>query len=89
MPTGERIIRFLAANSDKAFTRSEIAAAIDGDTNTVGTNLSRLKERSLALRGMHPLTGPDERVMVRWQVNFSNIFKRLCHNFVRFSDRHA
>ncbi|MFC6905402.1 hypothetical protein [Halalkalicoccus tibetensis] len=43
----ERVVRFLAANDDRAFTRSEIAAGIDADPNGVGTALSRLKEREL------------------------------------------
>lgn len=47
MTTGEKILRFLKANDDKAFTRSEIATAIDVNPNTVGTNLSRLKNREL------------------------------------------
>lgn len=47
MTTSEKVLRFLKANDDKAFTRSEIADAIDVTPNTVGTNLSRLKNRDL------------------------------------------
>lgn len=36
----EQVVRFLAANDDRAFTHSEIAAGIDADPNTVGTALS-------------------------------------------------
>lgn len=43
----EQVVAFLAANDQRAFTRSEVATAIDADPNTVGTALSRLKERSL------------------------------------------
>lgn len=43
----ERVVAHLYAHRDKAFTRSEIAAEIDADTNTVGTALSRLKQRDL------------------------------------------
>jgi len=43
----ERVVAHLYAHRDKAFTRSEIADAIDADTNTVGTALSRLKHRDL------------------------------------------
>lgn len=43
----EQVVGYLYANRDMAFTRTEIAAAIDGDTNTVGTALSRLKQRGL------------------------------------------
>lgn len=43
----EQVVLHLAANSDKAYTRSEIAAAIDADANAVGSALSRLKARGL------------------------------------------
>lgn len=46
-PTSQRIVRFLATNDDRAFRRVEIADAIDADPETVGTNLTRLKERGL------------------------------------------
>lgn len=45
--TSERIIRFLANHPAKAYTRREIADAIDADPETVGTNLTRLKRRDL------------------------------------------
>lgn len=43
----EQVLTHLYANQDKAFARSEIATAIDEDPNTVGTALSRLKQRDL------------------------------------------
>jgi Mn-dependent DtxR family transcriptional regulator len=43
----EQVVTYLSAHSDQAFTRSEIATAIDENPNTVGTALSRLKGRSL------------------------------------------
>lgn len=43
----EQVLTYLYANRDKAFTRSEIATGIDEDPNTVGTALSRLKQRDL------------------------------------------
>ena len=46
-PIGERVVAYLAANSDKAFKRGEIAAAIDADPNAVGSALTRLKSRGL------------------------------------------
>lgn len=46
-PTSERIVQFLLAHDEQAFTRAEIAEALDTDPNTVGTNLSRLKSREL------------------------------------------
>ena len=51
LPSGpsvpEQVLAYLYANRDKAFTRSEIATGIDEDPNTVGTALSRLKQRDL------------------------------------------
>jgi Mn-dependent DtxR family transcriptional regulator len=43
----ERVVGFLVNHDDHAFTRSEIAAAVGADPNTVGTALTRLKDRSL------------------------------------------
>lgn len=43
----EQVLAFLYANRDRAFTRSEIATGIDEDPNTVGTALSRFKQRDL------------------------------------------
>lgn len=43
----EQAITYLASHPDKAFTRSEIAIAIDAKPNAVGSALSRLKARGL------------------------------------------
>lgn len=62
--TSERVVRFLLAHDEQAFTRSELADALDADPNTVGTNLSRLKEREL-VRHREPywaITDDHERV---------------------------
>jgi predicted nucleotidyltransferase/DNA-binding transcriptional ArsR family regulator len=45
--TSERIVQFLLEHEDRAFTRGEIADAIDVNPETVGTNLTRLKARGL------------------------------------------
>lgn len=51
LPSGpsvpEQVVTFLASNADRAFTRSEIAAAVDADPDTVSTALSRLESREL------------------------------------------
>lgn len=51
LPSGpsvpEQVVAYLCMNQDQAFTRSEIAAGLDADPNTVGTALSRLKRRHL------------------------------------------
>mgnify|MGYP000560229185 FL=1 len=44
---GERIVRFLAANDDKAFTPAEIADGTDVKRSSVGTVLRRLEDRDL------------------------------------------
>jgi len=43
----EQVLVYLCTNRDKAFTRSEIATGIEENPNTVGTALSRLKQRHL------------------------------------------
>ncbi|WP_135303794.1 helix-turn-helix domain-containing protein [Haloarcula amylovorans] len=43
----EQVVTYLYTHQAQAFTRSEIAAALDESPNTVGTALSRLKERGL------------------------------------------
>ncbi|MEM4780755.1 MAG: MarR family transcriptional regulator [Halalkalicoccus sp.] len=67
----EQVVSFLAANDDKAFTRSEIAAGIDADPNAVGTALSRLKERELVRhRGNYwAITEDRERLQSAYQLH--------------------
>jgi Mn-dependent DtxR family transcriptional regulator len=43
----EQVVVYLHTHRDQAFTRSEIASAIGENPNTVGTALSRLKQRQL------------------------------------------
>ncbi|MUV89761.1 hypothetical protein GJ629_07515 [Halapricum sp. CBA1109] len=58
----EQVITYLHTNRDAAFTRSEIATAIDEDPNTVGTALTRLKERDLVRhRGQYWAIVEDEQ----------------------------
>jgi predicted nucleotidyltransferase len=47
LPTSQRIVRFLLEHADQAYTRAEIADALDVNPETVGTNLTRLKARGL------------------------------------------
>lgn len=62
--TAEAIIKHLADHDDLAFTRQEIADAIDRNPNTVSTNLSRLKSRGFVEhRGNYwALTEDEERL---------------------------
>lgn len=67
----EQVVTFLYGQRDKAFTRSEIAAAIDEDPNTVGTALSRLKERELVRhKGEYwAITGDRDRVAAAYDLH--------------------
>jgi predicted nucleotidyltransferase len=79
--TSERIVRFLLAHDDSAFTRSEIAEAVDVNPETVGTNLTRLKNRGL-VRHREPywaLTDDTEHAIetVRDQYGDADLIERL------------
>ena len=67
----EQVVTYLYANRDKAFTRAEIATAIDANPNTVGTALSRLKERELVRhRGEYwAITDDDGRVAAAYDLH--------------------
>ncbi len=67
----ERVVAFLATNDQRAFTRSEIAERIDTDPNTVGTALSRLKNRGLVRhRGNYwAITEDRERLLSAYQLH--------------------
>lgn len=67
----EQVIRYLVSNRDHAFTRSEIAAAIDENTNTVGTALTRLKGRGLVRhRGDYwAVTDDDGRIESAYDIH--------------------
>lgn len=59
-----RVAAFLHDNRDHAFTRSEIAEAVDADPNVVGSALSRFKGADLVRRrGRYwAITGDVERL---------------------------
>ena len=67
----EQVITYLYTHRDAAFTRSEIATAIDEDSNTVGTALTRLKERDLVRhRGQYwAITGDEQRVAAAYDLH--------------------
>lgn len=66
-----RVVNYLAANRDHAFTRSEIATALDADPNAVSTALSRLESRDLVRhRGEHWAIVKDlERVRAAYDLH--------------------
>jgi Mn-dependent DtxR family transcriptional regulator len=67
----EQVVTYLYAHRDQAFTRSEIASALDEDPNTVGTALSRLKERELVRhKGDYwAITDDYERVVAAYDLH--------------------
>jgi Mn-dependent DtxR family transcriptional regulator len=67
----ERVVRFLAARSEQAFMRTEIAAAIDADENTVSTALSRLHSRGMVRhRGTYwAITDDSDRLQAAYDVH--------------------
>lgn len=74
-PGGEsvprRVVAYLASNHDQAFTRAEIVEALEADRNTVGTALSRLKDRGLVRhRGEYwAITDDLERVRAAYDLH--------------------
>jgi len=76
VPTDERSVPlrvavYLHEHADQAFTRSEIAGAIDADPNTVGTALSRLKQADLVRhRGTYwAITEDTERLRAAYDLH--------------------
>ncbi|WP_436931274.1 hypothetical protein [Halosimplex halobium] len=67
----EQVITYLHTHRDAAFTRSEIATAIDENPNTVGTALTRLKERDLVRhRGQYwAITEDEQRVAAAYNLH--------------------
>jgi Mn-dependent DtxR family transcriptional regulator len=75
--TSEVIVEFLFENRDAAFTQSEIAERVDRDPNTVGTNLSRLKDRGLVRhRGNYWAITDDHDLLAR-EIRVSESLSRL------------
>lgn len=72
----ERIVRFLAVNDDKAFRRSEIAAATDIDPDAASAVLSRLKQREL-VRHKPPYWAIGTEQRVRSATDVANTLESL------------
>lgn len=79
--TAQRVIEFLYENRDQAFARGEIAEGIDRDPNTVGTNLSRLKERGLVRHKDRYWTLTDDYDRLADALRFSNVLSGLEEQF--------
>lgn len=67
----EQVVRYLHTHRDQAFTRSEIATALNETPNTVGTALSRLKARDLVRhRGEYwAITDDEERLVAAYDLH--------------------
>lgn len=65
---------YLSIHGEQAFTCSEIATAIDEDPHTVGTALSRLKDRTLVRhKGEYwAITGDEERVAATYDLHVAS-----------------
>lgn len=70
----EQVVTFLYNHREQAFTRSEIATAIDEDPNTVGTALSRLKSRRLVRhKGKYwIITDDEDRVAAAYDLHLTS-----------------
>jgi hypothetical protein len=79
--TAELIVGFLYENRDRAFTRGEIAERIDRHPNTVGTNLSRLKQRNLVQHKDRYWTVTDDLERLSDAVQFSELLSGLTEQF--------
>lgn len=78
LPSGpsvpKQVVMYLSANSDKAFTRSEIATALNADANSVSTALSRLESRDLVShKGEYwAITADKERVRAAYDLHVAS-----------------
>lgn len=81
LSTSEAIVKFLLENRDQAWKRSEIADKIDRDPNTVGTNLSRLKERGLVRHRKNHWAITNNREQIIEAIRFSNTLSALNESF--------
>ena len=81
LTTGEAIVAFLLENDENAWKRSEIAAAIDRDPNTVATNLSRLKNRDLVRHRESHWAITKDRGRLDEAIRFSNALGGLNEAF--------
>jgi Mn-dependent DtxR family transcriptional regulator len=87
--TGERVVAHLAANDDKTFERSEIAAAIDADPNAVGSALTRLKDRGLVRHREHYWAVTDDHERLRDAYNVHALLEGLATGEDEPFDREA
>lgn len=73
----EQVALYLYRHRDQAFTRAELAAAIDEDPNTVGTALTRLKDRNLVRHKGEYWAITDEKARLADAYDLHTISERL------------
>jgi Mn-dependent DtxR family transcriptional regulator len=73
----EQVVVYLHTHRDQAFTRSEIASAIGESPNTVGTALSRLKQRQLVRHKGEYWAITDDRSRVESAYDLHTVTERL------------
>jgi hypothetical protein len=79
LPSGptipEQVVTYLSANSEQAFTRAEIATALNVDDNAVSTALSRLESRDLVShKGEYwAITRDKERVRSAYDIHAASV----------------
>jgi DNA-binding transcriptional regulator YhcF (GntR family) len=77
LSTSEAVVKFLLENRDRAWQRREIADEINRDPNTVGTNLSRLKDRGLVRHRKNHWAITDDHHRLVEATQFSKVFSTL------------
>jgi predicted transcriptional regulator len=77
LSTSEAVVKFLLENRDRAWKRREIADEINRDPNTVGTNLSRLKDRGLVRHRKNHWAITDDHHRLVEATRFSKVFSTL------------
>ena len=71
MTNGERVLRFLAHNDDRAFKPTEIAEQTDVNENSIGNVLRRLEDRALVRhKGPYWAITDDERRLASFSTYF-------------------
>lgn len=85
----EQVLTYLARHSEQAFTRSELAAAIDADANAVGSALSRLKKRGLVRHRDTYWAITDDRERLRAAGELHGLFEHLAADETEGFDEEA
>lgn len=77
----ERVVSFLATHDDRAWTRSEIANRAGIDENSIGSVLTRLRERGLVRHKGQYWAITDDRERLRDAYDLHRMTQRLDEQF--------